>query len=298
MHTPSQNRKKPSSTINDMQILIFVVTMLMLLAMITYGRWETFRSLAVFSVQFEEYMKNTERKTINSGAKSTYDKTVATKKEQEEKDELEQAEGRAKLSFLLFVNKEERSKKQAEYTSLRQIAESLLQVLYGKAPFFEESLPGRLLNRLMEVTDKFPEDKEIKDAKELANLDLGDDELNEIFCRMLRGSAQTLSGNDKDNKLKEYPPLTDFIQVDKKATRIRVYLASKPVLLAIFHDKNLVDTIIKERKNLYNLVKGKDAKMDAKEASGRFQAMFERKTHFNVTVLDFTVTKTDPKKYE
>ena len=63
-----------------MNILIFVMSLLMMLALLTYGRLDMYRSFVVTQGEFERYMADGERNAINSAAQQWYDWTTLTTK--------------------------------------------------------------------------------------------------------------------------------------------------------------------------------------------------------------------------
>ena len=69
------------------------------------------------------------------------------------------------------------------------------------------------------------------------------------------------------------------------------------MLLAIFHDRAVVDEIIAERKVLY---KEASAKADPKDLEVKFKGRFDsrRDAAIDSALLDYSVSKTNPKYYE
>jgi hypothetical protein len=88
-----------------------------------------------------------------------------------------------------------------------------------------------------------------------------------------------------------------FITLDD-ADKIRVYLASRELLKAIFDDPQVVDSIISLRHELYKKVSNDSISND--EASAQFKTIVAPRSdpNFDDTILDFHVTKTNPKNYE
>jgi len=140
-----------------------------------------------------------------------------------------------------------------------------------------------LVASLTHAIDALPPEKKLKKAAELANLNLSDKDMNEVFYKMLHGapykeivisadskipptSPQTFDEADvedeeENNELekeadeykspKGYFSLLDFVNLSQ-SPKIRVYLAPREVLEAIFHDSATVDDIISQRKTLYS----------------------------------------------
>jgi hypothetical protein len=295
-----------------MNILLFVMTFLMVLSLMSYARWQTYRSFSGFKAEFEHYMKETERGFYNARAKKWYEETPATKKEGSENSHSSQAISR--LTFYPILKREK------DYPLFVELAKRLMRLLYGSQRFFKEAeekdpnILDEILSQLTQIYQNLPKDKQITQASDLANLDLNNPELNDIFCKMLRGTPRSLettqlpsqetteeeTGSEAKEDGEEYTSdtgyysLLDYISMKNKP-KIRVYLASRELLLAIYGDPAAVESIIQERNALYKQVA--DGGVKPPEATKIFQAALEGKSQFNA-ILDFGVTKTNPKQYE
>jgi hypothetical protein len=206
----------------------------------------------------------------------------------------------------------------------------LIVNLYGEQDFFkdiEQKRPtflNEILNRIESQADSLPAEKKVKKAVDLANLDLGDEELNEVLYKMLKGApvldlnakeeseAPTEAESEEDKQgqdlaaaefqeyksPKGYYSVLDYVTASKPY-KVRVYLASKEVLKTIFNEDSVVDSILKKRQEIYRMLKG-DKNADVKLVGESFKRDFDpyRDPAFDDSVLDFAVSKTDPKKYE
>ena len=314
-----------------MNVLLIVTTMIMIMASLTYARLEIYRSLSLRQAEFERYMNTTERGYINSTAEWWYDNSKAEIRGSSSNPQT-RTDARSHLSFLIFVDNKQAAKHAKEYPKLYYMAKKLIVSLYKDQPFFQEFVQLRpdivdaLLRSLIKA-DGLPNEQKLKKAPELANLDLGDPVLDSFLYFILKGlqveeeEKKTDSGlpplmepliqeeeGEVDDEVEEpnhkeafkspkgYRSLLDFIALDD-AVKIRVYLASKELLTAIFDNKDTVDAIMAARTDLYKKV---IAGLDAPQASAQFKSLFASKSDpmFDDTVLDFTVSKTNPKKYE
>lgn len=318
-----------------MNVLLFVSTMIMVMAMLTYARLETYRSFSLLQEHFNTYMVKNERGYINQTAKWWYDTSRATKKGNSNK--TKKSEGRSRLSFLFFIDKAKKETNIQIYPQIYLLAKKLMYVLYKNQPFFIEMEQQRpdildiLLNSLM-VADNLPKEQKIKKAEDLANLDLGDPVLNIFFYKMLKGTEMTQDqkpkiepkvlsmvelefkpqeedkgeeddeGGDTDIKEEYHSPenyysLLDYITIED-STKIRVFLAPYGILLALFDDPILVRNIMEYRQDLFTKLTNDTLK--APEASDQFKNLFLPRVDptFNENILDFSVTKTNPKNYE
>ena len=93
----------------------------------------------------------------------------------------------------------------------------------------------------------------------------------------------------------QFVSILDYLTFGGKV-KIRVFLASKPLLLALFERESLVDQILKERMDLARAVRRKkEAVLSLKDASERFEKLFASESPFRY-LLDFNVSTTTPPK--
>lgn len=317
-----------------MNILIFVMTMLLLLASMTYARLEVYRNSQIFQVLFESYMQKDERGYINLAAQREYDRTKGSKKGSKESGNKVDASPRISLSPLFKKQGKEEDPKEKERFLV--LLKNLITSLYADQPFYREMQKQRpqfvddVILALMRSVDSLPEAKRPKKAVDLANIHLGDDQLNEVYYKMLHGAPskeiieaqpsallmqEPIEDNEHDDdesdaaiaekeadehkSPKGYYSLLDFVTLDP-VKKVRIYLASPEVLEAIyFNNPDIVQEILRERRELYKEALGHD-KEGIKSLSETFKNRFNNREDPLVgeSILDFTVSKTDPKKYE
>lgn len=285
-----------------MNILLFVIAMLMLMTLMTYSKLESYRNFAILQSQFEFYMRNLERMDYTQSAKKCYKANVASKKEQDE-NEKEKNSATSKLSLHLFVNKEDREKYPQVYSQYLMLAKNLINILYGEAEFFkkakekDDGIVDTLLKEIGDQTAELPKKEQISSICDLSRINFEDSNLQTLFYSMLSGGVEIPKEEQGTvNVQRKYPPLGKYITLENKSV-LRVYLASKELLLAIFEDPEVVEDIIQKRNELYLEVDSK--RMSAEEASSLFKNQFENRRINGLIsdVLDFGVSKTDPKSY-
>ncbi len=333
-----------------MNVLLFVTSMIMVMAMLTYGRLQTYRSFSLTQNEFNRFMTETERGDINKAAMLWYENSLGERrgsgasqaaatpsttssKSQGAPSTSTRSQALSRLSFATFIDNKKKEAHQKEYPQIRNLAQKLIYVLYRNQPFFKEmeaknpDFVNSLLNALM-VADTLSDDNKIKRASELANLNLGDEDLNHVFYEMLQGTAQpgerltkpktgeempklefqapedkgepedkSIEGGRKEEYYSGsgYYSLLDFITL-RDSTKVRVYLAPKMLLMAIFDDPGLVDSIIAARNDLYKKVSSNE--ISDSDASKSFEDMFKGRIDPNLSeILDFSVSSTNPAKY-
>jgi len=315
-----------------MNILFFVMTMLMMLAILTYARVESFRSLTALDVQFTKYMEHSERKSLNTREISWYDTLHATTRKTGDSPTQPKPKNQAnsRISIYLLLNPQVRQQppNPAQFNKMLVLTKRLLARLYSGHAFYTEIEQKRsgfldeILSQVMAAAANLPSEKKITSTADLANLNLGDIELNDVFYKMLKGLPSEDAGQERpDEDVEEsqasqdegesqdlpvaappprspigYPKLSDFITV-KKSSGFRIYLASREILYLLFPDPHVVESIIATRNSLYQQVMGG---MDKDTAKGNFQQQFmdKRDPMLEVADLDFSVSKTNPIYYE
>lgn len=316
-----------------MNVLIFVTTVLMLLALITYARLETYRGSQIFHLLFEHYMQKDERGYTNMVAEKVYDSTKGSTKQSKNSGQKVAASPRVVLGVLL--RKTEREQAPQEVTSVTALLKNLMMTLYADQPFYHQiamqrpSFLDEIVAGLEHAVDQLSDEHKPKKAVDLANISLGDDQLDDVFYKMLHGAAykevnhlqevhHLIEGtkeeveSDEDasdantiekeaeehHSPKGYYSLLDFVTL-QPLHKVRIYLASKEVLKAIYRDDALVEDLIRKRNELYHEAQLADEE-GVKSMSESFQNEFQNRHDPAVhdDILDYTITKTNPKKYE
>lgn len=234
-----------------------------------------------------------------------------------------------RLSFRILIDPQMRQSQEKSYVQIHRWAKNLIETLYKNQPFYKEMLQKHptflddLLARLQRVVEELPENQRPTQTNDLSNLSLGSD-LEDAFYLMLKGCSkgdltstkhnllhlsEAISEDDKnpedetDNAEEAleystgngYNSLLNYITL-KKITKIRVYLASRELLSAIFGSTEIADNIIKYRYDLYRSVMGG---LPPDQAKNQFQSMYQSSIKGDdESLLDFKVTKTNPSEYD
>lgn len=318
-----------------MNVLMFVMTMLMLMALLTYAKLESFRSASGLQAEFQRYMEKRERAPITNGAIKLYDSVSLSTKNAKQDQKKNPASPR--LSIYTLIDKKSREADPKMYNQIYSLTRNLMVILFAKQPFFQEYLSQRettdpnsvfndVIDQLMKAVDSLPEEQQITKTTDLLNLNLGDAE--PLFYLMLKGCpCQTSSAGQSEQKQEtvmdlvpteddaeaealaaaevEEPKsgeghcaLLDYITVEKK-DKIRIYLASRALLLAIYNNADVVDEIIRVRNALYKQLDKNDWDNSKATASAQFERFKSAQTdNVDPGMLDFGVSGTNPNNYE
>lgn len=315
-----------------MNVLIFVMTMLMMLTLMTYARLESYRSSQAVQIIFRDYMEGKERGGINTRAEMTYKEIESTKSETGGgggKRKQINANRRITVSLIFDPKRESKGR---EWEQTKVLFKKLIKTLYEKQPFYQEiererpSFQDDLIQAITQSIDALPSTERPRDAAGLANLELADPQLDQVLYKMLHGASYAEMENGKlavpankkkneevdletsderDNNADEakefkspkgYYSLLDFI-TSASSPQVRIYLASKEVLEAVFPDPATVGSIIEERQRLYNQANN-SGDINQLDELFKNQFMKMRDPAIDEALLNFSVSKTNPKNYK
>ena len=204
-----------------MNILLFVTSLVMVMAMLTYARLETYRSFSLLQAEFKNYMDQTERRYINLSAEEWYDYSMGSKsnsKPQGQGTVKNNEKTSSRLSLALFIDKAKKEKALKEYPKFHLMAKKLIHILFKDQPFYQEMEQKRpdfvdsLLNALMAAND-LPKKQKPKLIQDLANPNLGDEELNTVFYKMMQDTLARREKKPVNSNKAEPPP--SLIEEDK-----------------------------------------------------------------------------------
>jgi hypothetical protein len=305
-----------------MHVLIYVITFLMILAVLTGYRIDSARSTAGLHVAYLQYMETIERAPINAFAKIWYDR-FSIKSYNKGEQSPTHTPGTSRLSLYLLVDKNQREAAAETYQQTRELAKRLMKLLYQNAPEFKEVLEKRprlfdeILDEIVSAADQLPPEKKITHVADLISLPFSSQDTHYILFLMLNGQpAAALSStttpieeiNDTDDEgdafvesnqshaKPGYISLQNFLSMDP-TSQLRVYLAHPLLLEAIFKDAATVERIRLMRIDLYRSLKKKSGS-DVGAATVAFQGAFSSLAPEFPAILNYTVTHTDPRKYE
>lgn len=304
-----------------MNILMFVMTMLMLLTMITYARLESFRAFSTVQAQFEKFMETNEREYTNNQAEKWYD---TTKVNAGLKRNYSPKVGSPRISWYVIINQAVREKNPDHYQLISDLSKKLIIHLFRDSEKFQNALKknhellDELLVAIANAAAKLPADKKIKISEDLSTLDLENEELNQLFYDLLKGiyiekkaNATSIKESQKDRGDQEDQALEDALEYRSESHRvslldyltirnlkIKLFLAPPPILESILDvsDQEVQD-IQSFRNDLYRDVMNKHKTKE--EATKEFQQELQSRFPFlSDTCYDFSVTKVNPKNYE
>lgn len=292
-----------------MNIITFVMTLLIIVGILTYARVESFKNTMMVETLFEKYMDTQERKFLNDKNKSFYKNTIASQKDKK-KDEQENAiPADSKLNFRLFINKEERKRKESEFLQYYLIARNLIYYLYHETKFYQEAqelvpdLAGQVLDGLILASEELSKEQIPSCPKDFATITIRNPVVNEVFYKMLKGTKVKDKKKDGENTWAHFLPkegylsLLDFISSKDKPT-IRIFLASPQLLMAIFGDEKTVNEILDVRKKLYKRLSN-DNNLKPEELQPELE-IFKNRVDPGISsaMLNFKISKTNPADYE
>lgn len=318
-----------------MNILLFVMSMLMVFTIMTYAKLDSYRNTAGVEGEFTRYMEMIERTYINNSADRMYDKVTFSRAASEPQKDLPdkatapkeapppqpppapKGKSSGRLSLYPLINAEERAKNPQAYANTAALLKGLIDTLYAGHVEFQQllqkhpQLVSSLLERISRVAEELPKGKKITKPTQLSNLKLGDD-LDEALYMILKGCPGVKPPNDikqvsdkaeddadDSQEAEEFTSdkstnsLLNFVDMHK-SLKVNIYIASKPLLLTLYGDPAIVDKIIEKRFQLFRALTQKE--LNDTEASSRLKAEFQLGD--DSSLLDYKVTRSDPRRYE
>lgn len=287
-----------------MNVLMFTMTMITLLATMTYAKIDSFRTLQISETEFQNYIEKTERKIINDEADIWYKNIVINPKGSNTPGNAKPPRiGTSKFSWSVLLDRDERDKDPQKLKQVIELTKKLIYNLFSDQKVFTNMMEAnpdildRLFSSLINAVEKLPGDRKIKKIIELSSLDLQNEELNLLLYELIKENPHktSLKENKQVKTNKDSYSLLDQLTTEAKPTRL--FLASRALLTSIFNqDSGLADQVILKRQTLYNQVKGG---MDIPEANAEFEAFIKSIfPYINPKLFNYSVSKTDPKKYE
>lgn len=301
----------------------------------TYAKIDSFRYFLGMDAEFEHYMSTIERTRINKAAENWYADTTAPKPvsnntKNEAKTPRDPKAG-SRLSFYILIDPKTRQDDSELFKQTTEWAKRLMVALYGNQEFFikagqeNPSFMDLILESLERAGGNLLTGKQkLTDTAQLSNLHL-DPSVAETFYHMLKGCStgqpkakqapaierefnvkmpdDPESDEDEDAKAEaseyskdDYDSLLNYITL-RNTTKIRVYLASKPLLTAIVGQPSVADSIVEARQGLYRAVM--NGSLSTADAKSQLADLFKGYiNNFDDKYLDFTVSKTNPAKYK
>lgn len=192
-----------------MNVLIFTMVLVFMMAILSYTRLETYRNYAGLQQLFKHYMEVGERDGVNKLQQKRYENQKKIKpglpvKEMSDKDKAETAPlAGSRVSLFYLVRPEERDKSAANQDIHEQqlyLTKKLLIQLYHDQPFYKDAethvgpqFLDALLQAVGEAAKSLPKDQKIVRTDRLSNLELSNPYLNNAFYKMLKGAPEMIS---------------------------------------------------------------------------------------------------------
>lgn len=268
------------------------------------------------------------KKSVPKKKQTEEKKGKPPEKEEKSPSESKATPGYGKISYSWFLDKSFREKNKEAFPLVLDVLRKVIHETYQKQPFFRQLSERRadfvdqMIHEVIAVSESYNGQKnvkyKIKDFQDLFYAQWNDPELREAFAYMVqeglvykRPEKQdvTLFQNENEgkvskelNELNESQASENISEVRKgfqslrnyfnkfQNTKVRVFLAPEELLLAFYSDPKIVEKIVMARNRLYKEVcHGRTAEDATQEFEREFTiAAFE-------PILDFTVTKTNPK---
>lgn len=280
-----------------MQILFFVISMLLLLAAMTYAKMESYKSMVLFRNQLESYSDVRKNRFDARFYESLYENTPMESKDGGKGGS--KGEGFAYIGLTPLFSDSPDDEAGRDFS--KKLLKELIPLLYEDQIFYQDILAERpsFASDLVEELAKSLQQtiktkgKPIKKIEEIANIEFEDPLLAEGWYKILKGFSAPYE--ERTEMREEYPSLIDYITI-KGEGKIRVYLAPRPILEVLFGDIGTANEVASLRNELYSDVSAD--RVQPEEATKAFEEAFQSRLRSDIPrdKTDFSVSKTNPKR--
>lgn len=301
-----------------MNLLIFVLSFLMIIASISYQALAHYKTNAEMRNVWDRYMHIDEPCSYNRIVDDLYRKLKQTKgepakeKEEAEKKEEDTNKAASAINFRFLIDPSYPTTYPGQTEQMEALIKRLIQLLYSDQVFFQtilEKRPNFLDELIPALRTASGEEQKVTSKRKLQQLTLKDPDLNEFWYQLRKSNPVSLKviqqlyflTPEEIQKMQEIPcyevSLLDYLS-NSNVQQLRVYLASRPLLTALLENGEQVNEILTKRKELHTEVVRKS--MTAEEATQDFQNFSQKFSGFSnyESILNYKVTTTNPADYE
>ncbi len=296
-----------------MYILITTLGFLLIFSLSVAAQFRYLVSMAtvekVYQAQYQSLQTELE-KISKERAKTTFRRFKNSKSDD---DDPKKSKLVATLQLYPLITDATTEASDKKKKSLQLLLSRLIKALYGNQSFFIEAKKknSRLEDDLLRLLFEKAEQSHINKEKNLANIDLGDEEMQQVLYKMLKGNRPDKVDTDQEenkeataDKTSEpplspesYPSLFDYISLHRGQSKpLSIYLASPELLQAVFQNADIVNTILKDRENIYKTLKN-DKNANKVILMDQFKLRFKDSIPSDIdpSLIDFGISKTKPK---
>lgn len=301
-----------------MNLLIFVLAILLVISSISYQSLDRYRLGAILRTNWDRFMRveatcqynqaveeewrELKKTTNEEETPSTEPTKEAEKQEPKAAPETEDVSNR-KLNFRFLVNPDYLEKYPQEAQAMLSVVKNLIQLLYAQHPFYQQMVQERpdVLDELFsELRQKQGAPPKINKAQRLFLLLPNDEKLQMLWYQLLKQNPldPAVGVELGENSQCAQVSLLNYLNKGNSDSKtIRLYLAPRPILWAIFQNRENMQKVIEKRLELFREVSQEEK--SAQMASAEFKAFSEPLlTQEGLKpILNYRVSKTDPHYY-
>ena len=303
-----------------MNLLIFTLSLILILAAMSYARFENFTKNRFQANMWMAILKDSQRdlynqqqklKTVEApkkpkGRKFTAENQTPSNDKQPQPEKPKRVDaGSGRISLGWFFD-EKHTEKEA-FKHIEALTKTLIENQWGKQPFYRQILKEHpdFLSQLIQTMIALGQEAKLKNQKPLKHLDdliyleWPDNELKAAFGRMLQDGLiyEGTSFHDDGSPEVSYSAPKGFQNLNDYFTapfkdKIRIWLAPRPILRALFQDPAVVSAIVERRREYYKEARKGDTNKRNEIADDLAQE-FASKTPYG-DIIEWKVTKTLP----
>lgn len=309
-----------------MHILLTTYGLILVMSLFAMAQWRQAENLSYFDVAARDVFTSSRSKTfelISINSKNAYHKLKPHPKKKEEttiddedteevldqpdtlNDTVEKKPRKRRSSFLhlsYLFNDDNATITEGKGRTCFMLLKNLISELYSRQDFFKDAkdmypdLEEQFILNLMEkAKERLQKGYSMRAARQLGRLNLDDEIQSYVRYKMLTGN-KSRSRNDK-NEDPGYFPLIEFVSMKENNHLASLWLAPRPLLMALFQNEDVVEEVVKARYEIHNELR-KDKNKSTQDAKTndlklRFSSYL---SGIDPNFIDFEVSRTYPKE--
>ena len=286
-----------------MQILITTFGLLLILSLVTFiglQKHEEANFLEIVAHHHFQNMQDELKETLSDIADDQY--AALIKNEKPPKNTPRGGKHLCRflnIGPLFFDEKDEDGEKKQ---TIRIVLKRLIQELYSNQEFYKEeheNLPDFdeiFINELISASknqELLTGKKKMKDVSDLGKYQLHDKGLDHFLYAIMRGDKLRHNLTSRNGQYGYYS-LANFVRANKSEKPLSVYLAPRPVLMALYQSQEIVDNIMETRNQICSTLSGDISQKEklGLEFKNLFSGLLPDDIH--TIELSFNVSSTKP----
>ncbi|MCB1213604.1 MAG: hypothetical protein KDK40_04820 [Chlamydiia bacterium] len=268
-----------------MQILLVVLSMLLLIASMTYTQMARFVNFHTLRIEYERHMREESHRWMNRKQELFFEANTRGQNSSAKNPGGQGSFSKLNIYSLLDRETEGGEDRSVEQQFLRTVLRRLMATYYSSFPLYKAlsekfpSLPDAVISGMIDNVKALPCNQTLSNVVQLGRIPFEDPSLRELYYLMLKG------GDD-------VPGLIDLLTLKKGKAKLRVYLSPPALLAGVFSDTNAVKQFLLARQKTWGAIRRKE--ISSEDATNQLQSDFSPYLVVDPNFIDFKASSTRP----